>query len=99
MKNFDPVIILIFRGRSQASGMAAAASYLLSFSATKSFLWLKHALGLHNLFGLYGTISAFGFIFLYFFMPETEGKSLEEIEKSYKSKKKRQEPTAEAVPT
>uniref|UniRef100_A0A0A9WSX5 Facilitated trehalose transporter Tret1 n=4 Tax=Lygus hesperus TaxID=30085 RepID=A0A0A9WSX5_LYGHE len=82
--------IFPYRGRSQASGMAAASSYLITFSATKSFLALKHSLGLHNLFGVYGGISAFGFVFLYFMLPETEGKSLEEIENSYKKKKESQ---------
>ncbi|KAG8307503.1 maltose permease [Homalodisca vitripennis] len=76
-----------FRGRSFASGVAAAASYILGFVGTKTFLGLEMNLGLGGVFLLYGSLSFIGTVFLYFIMPETEGRSLEQIEQDYKTKK------------
>lgn len=75
--------MFFFRGRSMASGLSAASSYLISFTATKSFQSLKDLLGLRGLFMFYSVITFIGFFFLYFIMPETEGRPLEDIEKDY----------------
>nr|XP_014290513.2 facilitated trehalose transporter Tret1-like [Halyomorpha halys] len=76
-----------FRGRSMASGLSAASSYLISFTATKSFQSLEELLGLRGLFMFYSVITFIGFFFLYFIMPETEGRPLEDIEKDYEKNK------------
>lgn len=76
-----------YRGRSLASGVAAAATYVLGFVATKTFLVLEAGLTLGGVFLLYGILSFLGVAFLFRFMPETEGRSLEEIEQDYKTKK------------
>lgn len=78
-----------YRGRSQASGFSAACSYIFSFTATKTFLGLESTLSLSGVLFLYGTCCFFGFIGMYVFLPETEGRTLEEIEDSYSSGKKR----------
>lgn len=75
-----------FRGRSLASGIAAAASYLISFFATKSYQSLKDWLTLQWTFGIYGVISVIGLVYLYFCMPETEGRPLEDIEREYEKR-------------
>lgn len=75
------------RGRSFASGVAAAVSYIMGFFATKTFLSLEAGLSLGGVFLLYGVLALFGVVFLYFNMQETEGRSLEQIEQDYKSKK------------
>jgi len=75
-----------FRGRSLASGVAAAASYILGFVATKTFLSLQATLTLGGVFLLYGTLTFLGVVFLYRNMVETEGRSLEQIEQDYKTK-------------
>ena len=43
--------------------------------------WLKHGLGPDGTFWLYAAICALGFVFIYFKLPETKNKSLEQIER------------------
>lgn len=76
-----------FRGRSLASGVAAAASYILGFFATKTYLSLESLFTVAGAFTIYGCINFIGFLFIYFHMPETEGRSLQQIEESYQKKK------------
>ena len=54
------------------------------FASTKSVPYLRKALGLHGLFYLYSTVSCISIIFGYFTIPETFGKTLEEIEDHYR---------------
>lgn len=75
------------RGRSFASGVAAAVSYIMGFFATKTFLSLEAGLSLGGVFLLYGVLALSGVVFLYFNMKETEGRSLEQIEQDYKTNK------------
>uniref|UniRef100_A0A1B6IZ61 Major facilitator superfamily (MFS) profile domain-containing protein n=2 Tax=Homalodisca liturata TaxID=320908 RepID=A0A1B6IZ61_9HEMI len=77
-----------FRGRSLACGVAAGISYVFGFVATKTFLVLEKILTLSGVFFLYGGFSVVGLIFFYFYLPETEGRTMEDIEESYKKKKK-----------
>jgi len=51
-----------------------------NFSLTFTFPAIKENLGWANNFWLYGEICAAGFIVLYFFLPETKDKTLEQIE-------------------
>lgn len=77
-----------FRGRGFASGLAAAISYIMGFIASKTFLDLEMQFGLSGVFCLYGTITIVGILYVYFKLPETEGRSLEDIERYYDSKTK-----------
>jgi len=77
-----------FRGRGLASGVAAAVSYSMGFATSKTFLDLKNWLGLSGVFCMYGSITIFGIFYVYFKLPETEGRSLEDIEKHYNMSKK-----------
>jgi hypothetical protein len=72
-----------------AGGMAAASVYIGWFIAAKTFLSIEDGLQLHGSFWLFGAINCFCFAFLYFQLPETEGKSLEEIERLFASNKTR----------
>ena len=47
--------------------------------------WMKNGLGPHGTFWLYSAICVLGFIFIKFALPETKGKTLEEIEKELTS--------------
>jgi MFS family permease len=69
-----------FRTRGLASGITAAACYVFLFLASKTYLDIEHGLQLHGAFWFYSGISFLGFLFLYFRLVETEGKTLEEIE-------------------
>lgn len=60
---------------------------MMGFVTAKTFLDLKSLLGLSGVFSLYGSITVTGIVYVYFKLPETEGKSLEDIEKFYDRKK------------
>lgn len=74
---------MLFRSRAMAQGMAAASNYLFTFVGSKTLIDLESSV---RLWGAFATYAAFGFlgtIYLYFFLPETEGRSLLEIESFY----------------
>jgi len=68
------------RIRGAAMSVAAMALWIGNFSLTFSFPTIKENLGWVNNFWLYGVICAIGFVILYFKLPETKGKTLEQIE-------------------
>ncbi|XP_059058786.1 facilitated trehalose transporter Tret1-like [Achroia grisella] len=75
-----------FRSRASAQGLAAAANYIINFIGAKTFINLESTIHLSGTFAVYGGIAFVGVIYLYFFLPETEGKSLQEIECYYNGK-------------
>ena len=50
-----------------------------------SFLTLVHGFGMAPTFWLYGGITVFAWLFAYFKVPETKGKTLEQIEEFWRS--------------
>jgi len=77
------VISEIFPNRIRGAAMAIStiALWSASFLLTYTFPLLNSALGAAGTFWLYGLICLAGFLFIYKKLPETKGKSLEEIEK------------------
>ena len=77
------VISEIFPNRIRGAAMSIAVFSLWAgcTALTFTFPTLKKALGAHGAFWLYGAICVVGFIVIMFKLPETKGKSLEEIEK------------------
>ena len=73
----------IFPNRIRAVGVAACtfALWTGSFTLTYSFPLLNSALGSYGTFWIYAAICAVGSLFFIVRLPETKGKSLEEIEK------------------
>lgn len=76
------VISEIFPTRIRAKGMAVSTFFLwtASFVLTYTFPLLNSSLGAYGIFWLYGLICAAGFLFIRKNLPETKGKTLEEIE-------------------
>ncbi|KAJ4445684.1 hypothetical protein ANN_12369 [Periplaneta americana] len=72
-----------FRTRGLSGGVSAAGCYVFLFLSSKTFLDMERDLQLYGAFFFYGTISCIGVVFLYFRLLETEGKSLEEIERHF----------------
>ncbi len=68
------------RIRGAAMSIAALAHWVGNFSLTFTFPAIKENLGWANNFWLYGLICAVGFVVIWFILPETKGKTLEEIE-------------------
>lgn len=52
-----------------------------TYLVTQTFPWLLDNMGGAFSFGIFAAFSALSFIFVWFFVPETKGKSLEQIEK------------------
>jgi MFS family permease len=77
------VISEIFPNRIRGAAMAVAVSSLWTacFILTYTFPMLNKHLGAAGTFWLYAGICVVGFIFIKLKLPETKGKSLEEIER------------------
>ncbi|MDP5210800.1 sugar porter family MFS transporter [Microbulbifer sp. 2205BS26-8] len=69
------------RVRSMAMGLSVAALWVASFLLTYSFKPINSGLGAAGTFWLYGLICTIGFLIIFARLPETKGKSLEEIER------------------
>ncbi|ORY00194.1 general substrate transporter [Basidiobolus meristosporus CBS 931.73] len=65
--------------RGKASGIATAANWIFNLIISMTFLSLTQSISQAGTFWLYGGIACLGWLFVYFLLPETKGKSLEEI--------------------
>ncbi len=69
------------RIRGAAMSVSVSALWIGCLTLTYTFPMLKSSIGPAKLFWLYGLICACGFMFILFMLPETKGKSLEQIER------------------
>ncbi|CAH0391364.1 unnamed protein product [Bemisia tabaci] len=67
-------------GRGLACGITAGTKYLIQSAMIKSYLFIENWISLSGMMYLYGTGAVLGVIHLYFCLPETEGKTLQQIE-------------------
>ncbi|KAF5299385.1 hypothetical protein FQR65_LT09426 [Abscondita terminalis] len=65
--------------RATGCGLASAVSYVCGFLANKIFLNMINSLTIAGTYWFYGGLSFFGCLIMYYILPETEGKSLQEI--------------------
>jgi len=77
------VIAEIFPNRIRGAAMSVAVSslWIACFLLTFTFPTLNAKLGSAGTFWLYGAICVAGFVFIKFKLPETKGKTLEQIER------------------
>jgi len=77
------VVAEVFPGRfrGQGMGIATLALWLSNFAISLAFLPTLHAIGGRWTFMTFAVINVFAFLFARFVMPETRGKTLEEIER------------------
>jgi MFS family permease len=77
------VISEIFPNRVRGAAMSIAVTslWMACFILTYTFPILNKNLGPAGTFGLYSTICIAGFVFILAKLPETKGKTLEEIER------------------
>ncbi|HUK42775.1 MAG TPA: sugar porter family MFS transporter, partial [Candidatus Acidoferrales bacterium] len=66
--------------RGLAGGAAATANWASNFVVSLTFLTLVEMLGASRTFWTYGVLAIFSWIFAYRYVPETKGKTLEQIE-------------------
>ncbi|TKV97657.1 hypothetical protein SEVIR_9G509200v4 [Setaria viridis] len=71
------------RLRAQAAAIGTGLNRIMSGATTMSFLSLSNAITIAGSFYLYACIMAAGWVFMYFFLPETMGKSLEDTAKLF----------------
>ena len=69
------------RIRGAAVAVSVVALWIGCTALTFTFPFLKRALGAHGAFWLYGVICVVGFVVILRRLPETKGKSLEQIER------------------
>ena len=69
------------RIRGAAMSVAVCSLWIACFILTYTFPMLNKSLGSHGTFFLYAAICVLGFVFILWRLPETKGKSLEQIEK------------------
>ena len=60
--------------------MATGTNWAGTFLVTKTFLDLRNSLGTGLVFWMYGVIVGVALVFVMILIPETKGKTLEEIE-------------------
>ncbi|WP_045383477.1 sugar porter family MFS transporter [Bacillus spizizenii] len=72
--------------RGTALGIASTCLWLANIVVSLSFPLLLDLIGTGILFLMYGAIGVLAFLFVYKFVPETKGKSLEQIEGEIMSK-------------
>ena len=68
------------KARSVASSLSVTTNWLFAFMITKEFMSMQELLGKDGVFMFFGACSIIGSIFVYHYVPETKGKSLEDIE-------------------
>ena len=74
--------ISVWRTAGIVLSVAVLALWLACTALTFTFPTLKDLLGAHGAFWLYGAICVVGFAVIFQFLPETRGRSLEDIERA-----------------
>eukprot|EP00475_Leptophrys_vorax_P042425 TRINITY_DN80000_c0_g1_i1.p1 TRINITY_DN80000_c0_g1~~TRINITY_DN80000_c0_g1_i1.p1 ORF type:complete len:307 (-),score=3.17 TRINITY_DN80000_c0_g1_i1:33-902(-) len=93
--------IFPLRLRAQAIGIGTAVNRIASGAVAMSFLSLADAMGgPAGPFFIFAGVGAFGFVFFFFYAPETRGKSLEQVVRMFeRSTYAWQRPEHEDVPS
>uniref|UniRef100_A0A182NAM7 Major facilitator superfamily (MFS) profile domain-containing protein n=1 Tax=Anopheles dirus TaxID=7168 RepID=A0A182NAM7_9DIPT len=73
--------------RGFASGLTIFFGYTMSFIILKVYPSMVETIGNSNVFIFFGCLSVLGIVFVYFFLPETKGRTLEEIENYFRGNK------------
>lgn len=74
--------------RGTAAGLSSTIGYLSAFVANKVFLDMVRLLTMPGTFFVYSCVAIVGVIFLYFKLPETENRTLLEIEANFDKTKR-----------
>lgn len=75
--------LIPLRAKGLASGLCTSLLYAFGFLATKWYADLQHALGAAGTYWMYASILAAALVLFVIFVPETKGKTLEEIEQLF----------------
>lgn len=72
--------------RGPASGITVFFTYLMSFAIIKLYPAMVSEMGSAKVFIFYGAVSLLGVLYVCYIVPETKGKSLQEIEDYFRGK-------------
>lgn len=87
------------RVRGVCMGIATASNWTMNFVVAATFLSLQDWVSKPGAFWLYGVVAVFGAIWLCSSMPETSGRSLEQIEELFNPRRARALPIITVRPT
>ena len=79
--------IFPLKARGPASSLATLVSSFFAFVTIKTYNSLVSGLTIQGTFWFYSGFSLLGFVFVFFVVPETKGKTLEEIEAMFHTSK------------
>ncbi|XP_038120020.1 facilitated trehalose transporter Tret1 isoform X1 [Culex quinquefasciatus] len=84
--------------RGSAASVATAFNWSCTFVVTKTFADVIAAIGTHGAFWLFGSVCVVGLVFVIMYVPETQGKSLEDIERKMCGRVRRMSSVANIKP-
>nr|XP_023014782.1 facilitated trehalose transporter Tret1-like isoform X1 [Leptinotarsa decemlineata] len=73
--------------RGTATGLTSGLGYVFNFAAVKVYPDIVYFFGRKGVFSCYGVVALLGTVFVVTLLPETKGKSLQEIEAYFKRKR------------
>uniref|UniRef100_A0A336LSW6 Facilitated trehalose transporter Tret1 n=1 Tax=Culicoides sonorensis TaxID=179676 RepID=A0A336LSW6_CULSO len=90
--------ILPARIRGSAASVATGFNWLCTFVVTKTFVDMVATIGSHGAFWLFGSFCVVSLFFVIFYVPETQGQSLEDIERKMMGRVRRMSSMANIKP-
>jgi len=81
--------------RAQGASIGVAVNRLTNAAISSSFISIYNAITIGGAFFMFAGISMLAWLFFYFFLPETKGKALEEMEMVFSEKSARSSVTTE----
>lgn len=90
--------ILPAKIRGTAASVATAFNWTCTFIVTKTYQDMIDSIGAHGAFWLFGVVCFIGLFFVIFYVPETQGKSLEDIERKMMGRVRRMSSLANIKP-
>ncbi|KAH8413855.1 hypothetical protein KR222_010139 [Zaprionus bogoriensis] len=90
--------ILPAKIRGSAASVATAFNWSCTFVVTKSFQDMLDFMGAHGAFWMFGAICFIGLFFVIIYVPETQGKTLEDIERKMMGRVRRMSSVANIKP-
>ncbi|VVC39586.1 Sugar transporter, conserved site,Major facilitator superfamily domain,Major facilitator, sugar [Cinara cedri] len=89
---FVPVMWILYgelypmKTKNMGAGISSAMFFITCFLMTKFYRNFETLVGFYNTFIIFGVLGVVGFIYIYYKLPETENKTLNEISANFKRK-------------